>query len=127
MKYYTIAMLAFLLSLSIATIQELDVMNYNQPYQKDWVDYVGGESYQNQSYVTTTLESDTQDSSLSDFRVGMNIFVKSLAYATVAMPWMLNSWGVPMPIAVLFSIPVWIIYCLGAAQLLLRFGLEGTR
>lgn len=129
MKFFVVSMMVFLLSLSVAIIGEMDAINYNQAYQKDWVDYINSTNYQNQSYGNAPVEAGADSGSdiFTDFRIAMNIFGKSLYYSTVGFPFMLNSFGVPKVVAFLVALPLWMMYFAAIIQLLLRFGFAGSK
>jgi hypothetical protein len=134
MKFYVIASMVFLLSLSVAIINQLDVMNQdqyygNQYYDAEWIDAIQSDAYKDQSFESSPVQNDQQTdfNSLSEFRITMTIIGNSLANATYSLPKMLKGFGVPGLFAVLLSIPVWFIYFIFIAQLLLRFSFDGTR
>lgn len=130
MKFYVIAMMVFLLSISVALIQQIDVMNYNQAYQKDWIDYAASDSFKDQGYDNPPFDSNSGNDGnmFTDYRVGATIFLKALYYATVGLAEMLKNFGAPGVLAVLFALPIWMVYFVFIVQvLLLKFGFEGTR
>lgn len=128
MKFYTIAMMVFLLSLSISIISQLDIMNVNMAYQADWISQVQSDSYKNQNYTSGLAPDQNSGSDIfSDFRIAITIFGMSLFYTTVGMPFMLSGFGLSMGLALLISLPIWLIYFMAIIQLLLRTGFEGMK
>lgn len=132
MKFYIIAMMVFLVSLSVAFLNTLDVMNQDQyygsgPVNQEWLDAVQSEGYKDQTFESSPVQNDQQTdfNSLSEFRIAMSILGTTLKYATYGFAGMLKSFGMPGVLAVLFAIPVWLIYFIFIAQIILRFTLEG--
>lgn len=134
MKFFIIAMMLFLLSLSVAVINTLDIMNQDQHYgtayyDAEWISQIQASAYKDQTFESSPVQNDQQSdfNSLSEFRIAISIIGKSLKNATYGLPKMLISFGLPSAIAIFIALPVWIIYFIFIAQIILRFGFEGTR
>jgi len=126
MKFYTLAMLILMFNISLAVLNYVDVLSYQQGYQKEWLDEVGGDDYLNQSYSPSNVESDAS-TEYGNYKKGLSLFIKTLFYATIGFPWMFASLGLNVVISALISLPIYVIYIVGLIQLFSKQSFGGMR
>ena len=127
MKFYTLAMLLFMLNVSMALINYVDVMNYQTAYQSDWINEVGNLESINQSYAPSSVETDTESTAFGNFKKGACMCLTTLFYATIGFPMMFRNFGLDWGLALLISAPIYVIYIIGLVQFFSKQPLGGMR
>lgn len=127
MKFYTIAMLLLMLNVSMSIINYVDVMSYQKTYQQEWVNEVGNIEYINQSYASSNIDADAETTAYGNFKKGASLFISTLFYATVGFPWMFRNFGLDWGLAILISVPIFVIYIVGILQFISKQPLGGMR
>lgn len=132
MKFYTLALLIFLFSVSVGVIKEIDKENafsgYSPTGQNDWVGEVKDEDYLNESYAPTAVSGSTDEETIfGDTRKGLSLFAKAVFHASIGFPFLLKSFGVPTGLAVLLSLPIYIIHIIALVQVIWRQPFGGMR
>lgn len=128
-------MLVFLFSLSTSIIAEIDktattpLSTYDKSgVSKEWIDDLRSTQFKNQSYSPSSLEDTANDPNIfGNFRLGLSIFITAFAKATILLPLLFISFGVPSGLAILLSLPFWIVYFIGLIQLFGKFNFGGAR
>ena len=126
-------MILFLLSLSMGLLDAMydgstsPMSNYQKgDINQEWLDSVNNVSFKNSSYATSTLETGDTNS-FGNFRLGLSIFVSAFANATFSLPNFMAGFGVPMAIALLISLPIWLVYFVGLLQFFAKYNFGGSR
>lgn len=130
MKFYSVAMIVFLITLGFGLVDNVlgAYIDYNVPSDQEWISKVNSDAFQNQSYSPANLEqSGDEQNVFGNFRLGLSVFIDALGSATVTFPWMLNDWGVPLGLAFLFALPIWLIYMVGLIQVFAKTSFGGMR
>ena len=128
-------MILFLLSLSMGLLDAMydgstsPLSNYQKgDINQEWIDSVNNVSFKNSSYTTNSLESTADDPNIfGNFRLGLSIFVTAFANATFALPNFMAGFGVPISIAFLISLPIWLVYFIGLVQFFAKYNFGGSR
>jgi len=125
MRFLEIAMFLFLINVGILFINELGFFGYEVQAQSDWIGATD-EIVEDDAYKSGSLESADLSYGIGDFGKALFLFVKSLLYAIVAPGYVLTVFGAPTGIAILFSIPVYLIYIIALIQVIRGFGFESA-
>lgn len=125
MRFYGIAMLIFLLNVSVLFVNELDIFYVTHQAQQDWFDDVNQPELSNEEYIQTSVSSTTTDFGFGDFVKGLWYFIKSLGLAIIGVPYVLVIFGLQPPYTYIFSLPVYLIYVVALAQFISNRGLKG--
>jgi len=118
MKFYTIALFIFLVHISAAVINSMNITDaYSIQPTQSWFDAVGQSSSQNQQYFQSSAQqSSTASFGFGDFVKGFAIFVLTFAFGLVAVPYTMMQFGMDLGTATLFSLPVYLVYGGAIAQ-----------
>lgn len=126
MKFYTIAMMMFILNVSLAIINAASLFTGTaiQP-QQDWLDEASAVATNDEEYFQKAALQESSDFlSLGDFLRGLWLFVKNFAKGVVAPYYILRQFGMPVQIAVPISSSVYLIYFIGIAQFIANRGMK---
>ena len=124
MKFYAIALFLFIFNISIGAMNELAIVHTDKQMQTGWNTDIN--QIKNDKYSDTSVSgSDTQvNFGFGDFVKGFWYFIKAVGYATVGVFFMYTNFGLPMVLAGLFSLPVYLIYGVALAQFLANRGMK---
>lgn len=131
MKYYKLVLLAFLLNISIASLNVLttqsNLLNYQNTANDDWIDSVTDRSrLLNNTYGDTRLEDLADDPNESgNFRLGLSQLTEIFFYGTVGTYWMMLNLGLHPELAILFAAPFYLIYAIALIQFFSNRGFKG--
>ena len=119
MKFIGIALIIFILNVSIATINALGYFTVGaqvQP-QQSWLGQVNEQAVRDEEYFQNIATQDTSNAfGFGDFLKGLVLFVSTFAKGVIAPGYILTAFGVPTWLAVLLSLPIYPIYFLAIAQ-----------
>lgn len=115
MKYVLIAMLIFIINISMAMTNALGFYSFSLQEHDEWMNSVDEAEVSEESYVSSQVNSDT-DFNFGDFVKGLWIFIKTFGLGVLAFGYTLKAFGLMYPFTWLITIIVWVIYALGISQ-----------
>ena len=125
MKFYNLAMIIFLLSLSMSIINYIDVVGVQYRNQQYWVAEASDDNILNQSYGNEGLD-DEGSTDYGNYPKGLSMLT-IIFHATIGFPFLLKSFGLDPFLAFLLSAPLYIVYIVGIAQFISKNPMEGMK
>lgn len=122
MKIYSIAMFLMMVNLSIAYLVGAGILPVEIatiPLSED--DFRG-----NIPDEMTYSNADIGLYLFGDFPRALGMLAKIFVLAPVTLPLLLNEVGFPGALIAIFSVCLWAVYLAGLAQIIMKFGLEGS-
>ena len=116
MKYYAIALLIFLINVSVAATNEMGILYTEIHPQDDWFGNVDNNALANENYVQSSVSSTSTNFGFGEFAKGLWYFVKAIGLAIIGVPYVLAMFGLQSPYTYIFSLPIYLIYLVGIAQ-----------
>lgn len=124
MKFYTIALMVFLLNISAAVINVAGLFTgYSIQPQQSWIDEASATATQNEEYFQNIAAQDVSENlGFGDFLKGLALFIRQFAKGVIAPYYLLKQFGMPTRIAIPISSSVYIIYFFAIAQFIANRG-----
>ena len=117
MKIITIALILFLLSLSVSMVDELNIYQFSPAGTDQWIDDV--DSIKEEKYLRSDVTADVSTNfGFGDFIVGLKTFIKVLWRAIWVNNTLELGFGLNKEISILFSLAVLFLYSMGLVQLI---------
>ena len=118
MKYLEIVTMILLLNVSMAVINAAQFVNaYALQPTDSWFSLVGKDNIKDDQYFqSSAVQNASSNFGFGDFVKGLALFLATLAFGIVAVPYTMTQFGMPTSIAVILSIPVYVSYTLAIAQ-----------
>lgn len=126
MKAITIVYLVLLFNVAGAIVNAIGLTSYQmQTYNEGFKEIQ--ENINNQQYFQSSVTPDTSTSiaGFGDFARGLWIFTKAVGWGLIAPSFILQQFGMPLNIALIFAIPVYFAYGLAFSQFISNRGFKG--
>ena len=128
MKFLKIAVFLFCFQIALAMLNYSDQYTANEMAIADeWMEDVTAEEVKKDSFVQNLFGEGIADAiaTMTGYIRGLSMFIKVLAGAIVVFPKTLISLGIDSTIAVLVSLPVYLIYLVAILQFISKNQMEG--
>ena len=115
MKMVTIALLLFMIQASASIVNAMGLLQYGITTDDTSFDNAKRQ-IESQQYFQSSAQTDTSVSfGFGDFVKGLGMLVDAVV-GIIIIPYLMHQFGMPISYAILFSIPLYLIYVLGYAQ-----------
>jgi hypothetical protein len=126
MKFLNIAIALFCINIAFAMVNFTGLFGYSHSFYSEWFSSVDQNKLQDEKYTQSLTEDTSVLDTLWSIAKGLWFFVKVLGITIFAFYWTLQSFGMPVELCYLFSLPVYLIYFIALIQIIRGNGFENA-
>lgn len=115
MRFVSLAMFLFCIHISMALVNASGIYEVSLNPDQQWIDQVDQDELKNQEYIQDQVNTDVSFD-LGDLVKGLFFFVTTFGFSVIVLPATFIQFGVPTAIAILLSVPFYMMYFFGLAQ-----------
>lgn len=118
MKFLTVVLMIFFINVAASLVNTIEYTSgYSIQPSQTWIDDVGQKALIDAEYFQSSAVQDASSNfGFGDFVKGFSIFVGTFAYGIVVVPYTMTQFDMDPGIAIILSVPVYILYGLAITQ-----------